>query len=428
VKRYLLLATVLSAGLARAQPLAAFLQASDEKNIDVRISEETRARAWADLGTQWGGLLPSLSANGGYTRNQYPASFDLPSGSGASTTVETITITPRDQLEANLKAELTLIDVTKWFRVAASHSAAQAAEARDLSTREAVRRSVVTAYYGLAGAQAVLLSAQRALTAAQANFAFVKARAEAGAATELEAQRARAEVARNRQLIAEADATVEVNVRSLETLSGLTPGTLPQPVPDDLHSEAALLQFEAKVPEVSAVVAAELDARSASQQTTAAGALLVPTVSAQATERFTNATGFQNQNALFSAGVNFSWRLDLAGVQGIRAQRATAAQAALQAEKQRQAVRDGIHRDWHSVRSALVKTAAAREQEEAARRAAQLAGERYRVGVATQLDVITTERDALSAEVSRIQAEFGVLIARAQLRLSAGLPLEVTAP
>jgi outer membrane protein TolC len=155
---------------------------------------------------------------------------------------------------------------------------------------------------------------------------------------------------------------------------------------------------------------------------------LVFIVSAQATERFTNATGFQNQSALFSAGVNFSWRLDLAGVQGIRAQRATAAQAGLQAEKQRQAVRDGIHRDWHSVRSALVKTAAAREQEEAARRAAQLAGERYRVGVATQLDVITTERDALSAEVSRIQADFGVLIARAQLRLSAGLPLEVTAP
>jgi len=62
----------------------------------------------------------------------------------------------------------------------------------------------------------------------------------------------------------------------------------------------------------------------------------------------------------------------------------------------------------------------------AARRASQLAHERSAAGVATQLDVIQSERDLFAAEVADIQASAELASARALLSLSAGLPLEAS--
>ena len=38
---------------------------------------------------------------------------------------------------------------------------------------------------------------------------------------------------------------------------------------------------------------------------------LVPVVNGQFTQRFTNATGFQNQSAVYNAGIGLQWRLDV---------------------------------------------------------------------------------------------------------------------
>jgi outer membrane protein TolC len=55
--------------------------------------------------------------------------------------------------------------------------------------------------------------------------------------------------------------------------------------------------------------------------------------------------------------------------------------------------------------------------------AADLAQDRYRAGVATQLDLLQAQRDAFAAEVSRIQADADLINARAQLRIAAGRSL-----
>jgi outer membrane protein TolC len=412
---------VVLAANAGAQSLETFLGAADRSNLDTRSSAQSRERAEAEFGQAWGALLPSLTANGGWTHNQYDAVITIPTGATTSTTA---TIIPKDQFDATFKVEVPLIDATKWVRTSASSSAAEAARQRDVSTRDTVHRQVISAFYSYLGARSLLESAQRSLALAQAQVEVTKARTTAGVANELELMRSNAEVERNQQLVADAEAMVAIGARSLETLSGLTPGEVPLLPTDDLHPAPVLEELQGGVGSLATVRAAEADATAASRTSTAATLALVPTINAQFTERLTNATGFQNANALYNAGVTFNWRLDVPAVQALRAQHAIEASTLIAAERTRRQAADQLHADWHKLKAALKKVQAAGAQVTAARRASSLTHERSAAGVASQLDVIQSERDLFAAEVADIQARAELASARGLLTLSAGLPLE----
>lgn len=419
-----LVAAMATGGPVFGQSLDEFLQHAAQANVDARLSKEATVRASADHGAAWGGLLPSLTANGGYTRNQYEAVVELPDGPNST---KQIVITPYNQLDATFKVELPLIDATKWLRAAATKASADAAERRQQGTLHQVQRQVIAGYYGYASAVAVRESAEKSLKAAQSQLEVTKARASAGVANELDLARAVAEVERNQQALADAETVFETQARSLRTLTGLEPRQVPRLPSDDLHAEPPEGELLGQLEQLPEVSAADRDVVAANRATTAAGLALVPTVNGQYTQRFTNATGFQGANALYSAGVNFSWRLDLPAAQALRSQQSNGRTAALNAERARQQAQDQLHSDWLKVRASLTKVRSTTAQVDAAQRAASLAHERYGAGVATQLDVIQAERDLFTAEVSHIQARGELANARAALRLSANLPLQGSA-
>ena len=97
------------AGVGSAQPLTAFLESSNTQNFDARQSATEARRAAANFAQAWGALVPALSANGGWTHNQYPAVIRLPEGTGT----KEVTIIAQDQLEASLKAEVPLVDASR---------------------------------------------------------------------------------------------------------------------------------------------------------------------------------------------------------------------------------------------------------------------------------------------------------------------------
>ncbi len=413
--------TCLHAFAAQAQTLAAFLSSADEHNLDGRLSAVATLTARSEAGQAWGGLLPALTVTGAWTHNQYPAIVTLPTGPTSS---QTVTIVPKDQLDATLKVEVPVIDPARWFRSASSLARAEGAEVRELVTRQQVHRQVVTAFYVLAGSRSLQASALKSLTVAQAQLGQQQARQAAGTATDLEIFRAKAEVDRNRQVLADAEAQVANAERSLLTITGLEPREVRGIGSDDLHEERALTELEGRFEALPSVSAADQDVLAAGRNSLAADATLAPTVNAQFTQRFTNATGFQGEPALWNAGLNLNWRLDLVGVQALRASAAAEQNAAINAQKARQQARDEIHSDWQRVHAALTKVTAAQAQVDSAQRAAALTRERNAAGVATQLDVIQSDRDVFSAEVNDIQARFDLASARASLHLSAGLPLE----
>jgi outer membrane protein TolC len=257
-----------------------------------------------------------------------------------------------------------------------------------------------------------------------AQLKLTEIRTSAGSVTELDLLRSKAEVARNRQVVADTESLVATSRRTLRTLSGLEPpDALPLPV-DIVTPEAALAELEGRVEQLPAVQSADKDITAAGHLVTASKLVLVPTVSAQFTERLTNATSFTGKVGSYNAGLNLVWRLDVPTFMGMQAQAANESAAVLAGERARLQAKDQINSDWQRLTAALIKIDAASAQVDAAQRATQVARDRYAVGAATQVDVIQAERDVFSAEVSQIQARTELATARASLRISAALPLE----
>lgn len=426
MKTAMLTALVLATS-AHAANLKELLDAADQNNVDRRISAEQRERALWEYRQAWTSLLPSLSAQGGWTHNQYNAAITIPTGEVDPVTMapvtRTATIVPYDQFDAAFRADLPIIDVSRWFRTGASSTAYESAAQREQATRDIIKRQVVGAWYGYSAALAIRESAKRSAKVADAQAELQDIRAKAGAATELEMLRARAEAQSRKQVIADTEATVATSRRTLRTLTGIDPGDAAVLPEDDLHAEAGFEELEKNVEQLPAVRSADLDAKAAGTLADAQRLTLIPTVSATFTERLTNATGFTGQSGSYTAGITAAWRLDVPTFMGMSTQGAVERTAVIAAEKSRLQARDQVHSDWQRLNAAIQKIEAAKVQMQAADRAAQVARDRYAAGAATQIDVITAERDLFSAEVGMIQARTELGTARLSLRISAGQPV-----
>ncbi|GAO05185.1 TolC family protein [Anaeromyxobacter sp. PSR-1] len=148
--------------------------------------------------------------------------------------------------------------------------------------------------------------------------------------------------------------------------------------------------------------------------------MLVPSLSASATEHVTDYTGLAGHERTWQAVVSLSWSFDLTTLANMRAQDAVADGARAREERARLAAHDDVHRAWMTVRTDIARSRSARVQAEVSQRAAGLALERYQAGAADQLDLLQAQRDAFNADAARIQADAEVSDARAQLRLAAG--------
>jgi outer membrane protein TolC len=448
----LAVAVLLMAGGAQAAALKELLDSADHQNVDKRISVEQRRAAVAQAQQAWTQMLPYLSAQGIWTHNQYAASFSqpiiiadclpdmatgictvpstqhnekwIPDAMGNPSTAK-LTIQPQDQLDAVFRVDLPIIDTTRWFRTAAAIANEKGAIEREDATRDNVHRQVVGAWFSYAASLAVRESAVRSLKVAEEQERLQDVREKAGAATELELLRARAEVQRNRQVISDTDVLVATTRRSLFTLTGIDPGDA-APLPAiDMRPEAPFAELEKNVEALPSVRAADRDVEATQRNGDVQRLALVPTVGAQFTERLSNATGFTGQVSNWNAGATLSWRLDAPTIVGFNIVQAQESVSRLAAEKIRLISRDQIYSDWQRLNAALSKIDAAKSQVEAAQRAAQVARDRYAAGAATQVDVIQAERDLFSAEVSMIQAQTDLGSARLSLRISAGLALEL---
>ena len=189
---------------------------------------------------------------------------------------------------------------------------------------------------------------------------------------------------------------------------------------DDLHAEAPLAQWTQLAGETPAERAVQRLSEAAVDARKSSKAALLPTLTASAQERFTNATGFAGQNNIYTLQLIAAWRLDYAGLKTVSAQSAASEAAMVREARSRRAVADAIFEAYRRVENGVVKSRSARAQAVAANKASELAVERYQSGVSTQLDVTQAQRDAFLAEASRIQADADLAFARASLRLAAG--------
>lgn len=403
-----------SAALA-SQPLAVFLEGGRTYSTDNRgrVAESKRAKAGADLAV--GEILPGLQIGATYTHNQHEVVLALPGG-------PELTLQPRNQFDAAFRLRVPLIDIPGYFGARAAHSIADAASARLTATQLDVDREVAAAYFEHAAAGALSTSAKKSVDSAAENLRFVEDLLSAERTTDLERERATANLERARQDEADALLAILLSARRLRTLSGITPTAPSLPPADELRKEAPLSYFLGRVDATSAAAAARATTAAAKEAYAAARAALLPTLTGVAQERLTSpASNGQHDSYLLLLALDFRFDFTTLPQQRVRAADVELAQA--QAEAVQRGVADDIYEAYRRVETLIVKCQAARAQAKAAERAAELAAVRFEAGKATQLDVTQAQRDAFLADASRIQADASLAFARVALRLASNLPL-----
>jgi outer membrane protein TolC len=403
------------------QPLQEFLAgarhqsfAAQEQNVNVRVKE-------AEEEVAFGRLLPSLTAKGTYSYNQYEAKVTVP-GSGTS-----IVITPHNQLDAIFLLEAPLVDLASRARHDQSELMIEATRLQGELVGLDLDRAVSRLYSQYTAAAAARSAAEQSLGLAQKNFDVVKTRVELGAGTELDLARASANLERSKQDKTEFELVQSLYARQLNTLSGLEPTPVTAFPEDALQPEAPLSQWlgvqNTPADRLSVKLTEAIDASKR-----AANYALLPTLSATAQERITNATGFAGKAASYTLQGVLTWRLDYSTMKQRDLVDANLALQQVRTAKTRRDLEDQIFTAHQQIQSGIAKSTAARAQVAATKKAADLSLERYQAGAATQLDVTQAQRDAFSANVSQIQADADLAYARLLLRINAGQAMGAEPP
>ena len=403
------------------QPLSTFLEGARSKGFDAREQNAVAEQREWEREAALGRLLPSLTARGIYTRNQYEAV--IPAGPIVPVDV---TITPQNQLDAIFQLDVPIVDLASHARYGQASHLARAADAQRALSGSDSDRAVARGYYTFIGASALVFAAERSTKIAEANLDYVTARFSAGVATELDRERARANLERTKQDRTDAELVRTMAARNLETLSGLSPTPVTEYSVDDLRPEAPMSEWLASRDTPADRVQVHLG-KAADSAKKAASYALLPTLSASAQERITNATGFNGRSSAYTLQAVLSLKLDYATYATAEAQASAADVQKVRAERSRRAVEDSIFDAHERVRAGIAKSASARAQAEAAQKAEELAIARYQAGALTQLDVTQAQRDAFQAQAARIQADADLAYARVLLRIVAGKPPVVPA-
>jgi len=300
--------------------------------------------------------------------------------------------------------------------------AVEAAQADLESSVESNRDVLVTvlaevglSYLDLRGAQKQMAVARDNLRAQEQTLVLTRDRFQAGLASELDTARAEAQVASTRAQIPPLEETQQRAIHRLGVLLGKPPGELePQlvvaePIP------SATPRVPVGLP--SDLLRQRPDIRRAERQLAAATARIgVATADLFPKFYLTAATGLQSVEAsdffdggsrFWSLGPSVRWPTFNAGRirQNIRAHDARQEQALLRYEQT-------VLISLEEVENALVafgqeqgRHRALTESEQASRRAAALANDRYRGGLVDFLDVLEAERALLGAQDNVVQSE-----------------------
>lgn len=405
---------------AALEPLTRYLAAGRSHAAEAREAAATVALREAETRAERASLFPALEASAGYTRNQYDIVARIPNAAGG---FDEATFTPRNQLDGSVTLSVPLLDLGAIRRTQAARADAQAS-ARDRTVALVdLDDRIVAAYTNLIAYEALARSADRGLEAARANLEVVRARESGGLASELDVRRAMAQVAAAEQTIADATLRKRSAARELEATTGLAvTDPIPAP-PDDLRVEAALPTWLDGLEGTDEVASARTKVRAAEARLRARRSAFLPSLSARATERLTNAAGF-GEPAQWAVGVTLSARFDVQAIHRARAERANVMASEARHDLARRSKRLEIEDAHDRVESLRVRAIAASAEADASRAALAVAQARYEGGTATQLEVVQALRDDFVAEAGRIQATSELSYARAQLRLAAGRAVE----
>ena len=250
--------------------LATLIRRAVEGNLDLKLAAVRVTEARAARGIAQAGLLPSVGAETSATRNRLRALAAPANATAAARTAQV----ELNNFEGNFDAAWE-VDVFGRLRqeLRAATADAQATEEARRAVLVALLGDVGRSYTELRGLQLRLAIAEKNIRTQQETFEVTQARAKAGLATDLDVERATAQLETTRSVVPTLHSGIQGAIHRLSVLLGQDPGALtaelssdapvpvtPPEVPVGLRSDLLqrrpdLRQAEAEIASATAHVA-----------------------------------------------------------------------------------------------------------------------------------------------------------------------------
>ncbi len=393
---------------------------------------QTRS-AWAQaheqaaaLGKAESAWLPQISASGAESRT-FGDHADI-NGNIVSSTQNTT--------DAAVNLTWTLYDFgARSGRIESAKRLLDAASATASSVVQQTVRSVVQAYYGVVADDATVVAAKSIESVSAQSLQIARALQTGGAGTlgdVLQAQTAYEQYVLARVQAEATDRTAQGTLavtlgKPADQTFALAPDAVPTEVPA-LSERVADLMREASRQRPD-LAAARFQRDAAAADISVARAAGLPSISIGAEHHFTSTTAVPNQN-YDQIGISITVPIfsGFSVTYGIRQAQAALHVSEANLEQVELSVTQDVWSGYYNLQSANQQLATTADLLSTAQQNLQVSMGRYKAGVGSIVDVLTAQAALATAQQTRINAELGWFVARAQLayalgRLSSAVPL-----
>jgi outer membrane protein TolC len=424
---------VTSAQAERELTLDQALEMAKKRNKSMVVERARLEQVQTQLASAWALLLPTIAAQGRYTRNYALAEFPgagitdlygqpvLDPVTGYQVHAPGLLIQPVNQLDGVISFNAPLIVPAAYPGLKSVKANIASAEANyDLSETN-VLYAVAQAFYASAVSDEVVTARRSNIDVARATLENAKTRLAAGTVTKVDVDRAELSLIRAEQALREANQGRQQSYRGLATLIQIE-GPFRVKAPEalgPLPAEQPLENVLQLRPEFRSL---ELSSRAADLQAKTDAWKWSPSISAFGNARRFNYDNFARDRHSWAVGVQLDWVIFDGGNRDAQRHLANAQQA--EAEARLEVLKDSIRDDLANGRS-LVDTK--RQGVFAAVRAVELAKEtielvrtQYEAGTVTQVDLLGVQDSLVGAQEALAQLRFDLAVADLAYRKTAG--------
>jgi outer membrane protein TolC len=428
-----ILAVTAAASLAGQQttaPAAAPVEVTLSEAIDRALQVQpamVQARgdqrnAGSGMWAAYGEFLPTVTTGGSYARA---------GGTRLNTQTNQIVSLPAGTtFQGNINASVDLFRGFKRFGDrSAAYATQDAADAGVVNQRFQVTLATKQAFYNALANEELVRVAQSQVTRAQQELQISIDKLHAGSATRSDSLRSTVDYGNARIALLQAQANLATAQANLGRQIGVNQSV--RAVPDSALPElpdTSVLRTSA-VQNSPIVEQAEAQARAAGAQVTINRSSYMPSISAAIGNSYSGLDAPWTSNSKFASGwsarITASWTL----FDGFsRERQMTTARVARDVAEARAAdarlqVSAQLTQQLAALQTTYEQISIARDNLAAATEDLRVQNERYRVGAATILDLLTSQAALTQAEVNVVQTRFNYLIARAQVEAVVGRSL-----
>jgi outer membrane protein TolC len=378
--------------------------------------------AGAAMRASIGSYLPTVSTNGSSQRNG-GTRFN-------STTGQIVTAPASTSFNGGLSASVELFDgFRRLADVRASHASQNAAEAGVTNQQYQVTLQTKQAFYNALATNDLVAVAQAQVKRAQQQLRISIDKLHAGSATRSDSLRSLVDYGNARIALLQAQAnlaTAQANLGrqiGVDGPVGAVPDSVLPPLPDTTALRQSVIESTPQVQQ------ADAQARAAGAQVGVSRSSDWPSLSASVGNSYTGSVAPWSSTDGYLSGwsVRFtaSWTLFNGFTRERNVSSAVVARDVAQARAAdtRRQVSAQLTQQLAALTTAFEKISIAETNLAAATEDLRVQNERYRVGAATILDLLTSQTALTTAEQNLVQVRFDYLIARAQVEAVVGRTL-----